>query len=101
MNFGRHLSASALEARAGLISEADYLEVEKLARIARTKRVVRTVKAYAKLKICRSDHAAIANILADLRHYCEAQSLSFSEINKEGWLLYEEEKDIEIELNCC
>lgn len=101
MNLSRRLSASALEARAGLISEADYLEIEKLARIARTKRVARTVKVYAKLKICRSDHAAIANILADLRHYCEAQSLCFSELDKEGQLLYEEEKDIERELSCC
>lgn len=99
MNFRRRLSANVREARAGLISEADYLELEKLARIARTKRVARTVKAYAKLKICRSDNAAIANILADLRHHCEAQSLEFSEIDKEGRLLYEDEKDIERELD--
>lgn len=100
MNLRQRLDERA-RARGGLILDSDYLEEEKLARIARTERVIRMIKGYAKLKICGSERAAVANILADLRHYCQVQSLPFSEINKESLLLYEDERDLERELSCC
>lgn len=89
------LSPAVIEARAGLISESDYVQVERKERLRRTKRIRRVVGAYSKLRICGSKQAAIANILADLRHYCDESGLVFEEIDDQGTTLYWEERDLE------
>ena len=72
----RH-SARVIEARAGLIPASDDIEDELDARTARIRRTVRT---YAKGTNGRDD-LAIANILEDIRHYCDSKTLSFDELD--------------------
>jgi len=84
-----------MEARAGLIAESDYVQVEKEQRLRRTKRIRRVVRAYSRLRICGSKQAALANILADLRHHCDESGLFFEEIDDQGEALYWDERDLE------
>lgn len=95
MDYRKQLSQSVLNARAGVMFDSDDIENEKLARIQRTERIIRTVRTYARLKICGSEYAAITNILADLRHYCYSKNLSFRKLEKEAHALYQEEVDFE------
>lgn len=70
-------SARVIEARAGLIPASDDIEDEL---DARTARIGRTVRTYAKETNGRDD-LAIANILEDIRHYCDSKTLSFDELD--------------------
>lgn len=72
----RH-DARVIEARAGLIPASDDIEDEL---DARTGRIGRTVRAYAKVTNGRDD-LAIASILEDIRHYCDSKALSFDELD--------------------
>jgi len=72
-----HRAASILEARAGLIPASDDVEDELN---ARTARIGRTVRAYAKLTHGRDD-LAITDMLHDLRHYCDSKALSFDQLD--------------------
>lgn len=71
------LSARVLKARAGLIPASDDIENEL---DARTARVGRTLRAYAKETGGRDD-LAITDILHDLRHYCDTKALTFAELD--------------------
>ncbi len=82
-----------VEARAGLIPESDDIADEKRARMKRTARVVRTVKAHAKLATCGSEDRAITDILADLRHYCDCKGLPFHKLYRAAYALYLDEAD--------
>jgi hypothetical protein len=82
-----------IEARAGLIPASDDVADERRARMNRTARVVRTIKAYAGLATCGSEHQAITDILADLRHYCDCEGLAFYKLYNAACALYLEESD--------
>lgn len=73
----RH-SASVIDARAGLIPASDDIEDELH---SRTVRIGRTVRTYAKGTNGGRDDLAIANILEDIRHYCDSKTLSFNELD--------------------
>jgi len=79
----RH-SPSVIEARTGLIPASDDIEDEL---DARTARVSRTLRAYAKGTNGRDD-LAITNILEDIRHYCDSKTLSFDELDKAAYNNY-------------
>jgi hypothetical protein len=80
------------EARAGLIPECDDIEDEISARMKRTTKVVRILKAHARLPTCGSEEQAITDLMADLRHYCHDEGLSFRKLDRAGYLLHLEEK---------
>jgi len=71
------LDPVVVKARAGLIPASEDIEDELN---ARTALIGRTVRAYAKLNGGRDD-LAIADILDDLRHYCDSNALSFGELD--------------------
>src|SRR4051794_20489949 len=79
------------EARAGLIPECDDIEDERRARIKRTARLIRTLKAHARLPTCGSEHQII-DLMADLRHYCQQYGLPFEKLDWAGYELHLEEK---------
>jgi hypothetical protein len=81
-----------IEARAGLIPECDDVEDEIRARMKRTARVVRILKGHARLPTCGSEDQAVTDLIADLRHYCHCQGLSFHKLDRAGYALYLEEK---------
>ncbi|HVB54852.1 MAG TPA: hypothetical protein VNE63_00260 [Candidatus Acidoferrales bacterium] len=85
-------AALVRQARAGLIPASDDMANEKRARMNRTARVARTVKAYERLHICGSKDLAITHILADLRHYCDCKGLAFHRFQTAAYALYSEEK---------
>lgn len=95
MHIEIQLSDSVMAARAGLIPDSDYVEIERAARMKRTERIVRTTKAYAKLRECGSKKTAIVAILADLRHYCDGNNMGFDDLNAEADRLYWDEADLE------
>jgi hypothetical protein len=88
-------SAVVLEAGAGLIPASDADDDEIRARINRTDRVAKTVKAYAKLPWSGCEGIAITEVLADLRHYCEDKGLAFRELDVAARALYLEEVEFE------
>jgi hypothetical protein len=83
------LSASVLDARAGLIPASDDIEDELNARAARIRRVV---KVYARRTDGRDD-LAIIDILHGLRHYCDRKALAFDELDKAAYGDYREYVD--------
>src|SRR6202049_2283664 len=86
-------SAVVIEARAGLIPESDDTEDERRARMDRTIRVLRILKAHARLPTCGSEGQAITDLIADFRHYCHWSSLPFHNFYRAANALYLEEKD--------
>jgi hypothetical protein len=95
MKESRGLSNRVIEARAGLIPESDHIADEISARATRTKRIIRTVNSYTKLKTCGSKERAVTAILADLRHYCDENGMRFPDLDREGEELYWEERSLE------
>ena len=83
LNNARHAS-QIIEARAGLIPASDYIEDEANACIAQ---IARTVRVYAKLTDGRDD-LAIADLLHDLRYYCDSKALTFDELDKAAYEQY-------------
>lgn len=81
MSINKRQAALIREARAGLIPESDWIVEEVRARIKRTARVSRVITSHAKRLTRGSDVAAISEILADLRHYCDIKGLPFEELN--------------------
>ena len=79
-------------ARGGLISASDDVINEILVRTNRTARIIRNVKPCLGSVKRVSDDLAIANILADLRHYCDCTGLVFGKLQKDANALYLEEK---------
>jgi hypothetical protein len=77
-----------VDARAGLISASDDILNERRVRTIRTARIIRTVKPYLGSVKRVSDELAIANILADLRHYCDCAGLAFGRLQKAAQALY-------------
>ncbi|HXM99334.1 MAG TPA: hypothetical protein VN982_12745 [Candidatus Dormibacteraeota bacterium] len=84
--------ALVLEARAGLIPESDFIVEEVRVREARTSRIGRVIKAHARVLAQGSEALAIADILADLRHYCDGKGLSFDELDATACENYQEEE---------
>jgi hypothetical protein len=82
-----HCAARILDARAGLIPASDDIEDELN---ARTARIGRTVRAYAKLTHGRDD-LAITDILHDLRHYCDQKALAFDQLDTPAYEHYLED----------
>lgn len=83
------------EARAGLIPESDNIANEVRIRTNRTAQIVRTARAYLGSMKRVSEKHAIADILADLRHYCDCKSLPFRKLDKAAHALYMGDKAYE------
>jgi hypothetical protein len=83
------------EGSGGLISASDNIMNERRVRTNLTARMIRTVKPFLGSLTRVSDDLAIANILADLRHYCECKRLAFAKLQKAAYALYLEEKAYE------
>ena len=86
-----HRAALVVQARAGLIPASDEIANEIHARMERTARTCRSIKAYAKLPACGSDARAISDILTDLLHYCASMNLDFHELEAAAYQQYEDE----------
>jgi hypothetical protein len=83
---GNRLSASIVAARAGMIPASDYIEYEL---DARTSRIGRAVRTYAKKSGGRDD-LAITSMLQDLRHYCDSKGLVFGSLDETACDYYRE-----------
>jgi hypothetical protein len=68
-----------------LIPASDGIEDEL---DARTARLGRTVRTYAKGTNGGRDDLAIANLLEDIRHYCDSRTLSFDELDAAAYNNY-------------
>lgn len=86
-----------IRARCGLISASDDVVNERGVRTKRTARIIRIVKPFLGSVNRVPDDLAIANILADLRHYCDCRGLAFGKLQKTAHALYLEEKAYEAE----
>ena len=80
-----------------LIPASDNIMNERRLRTELTRRIIRTVKPHLGSVALVSDDLAIANILSDLRHYCEFKGLAFGRIQKAAFAMYSEEKAYEAE----
>lgn len=92
-NLKRRISPQVAEARAGLIPSSDDIIDEIRARLNRTALTAKTVRQYR--LITHSEPAAIAEVLADIRHYCVGQGLSFQKLLAFATRVYREEKSAE------
>ncbi len=81
------LSASVLEARAGLIPASDGIENEL---DLRTARIGDAVRAYAR-RTEGPDALAMIDMLQDLRHYCDTKGLMFDELDSVAYDYYLED----------
>jgi hypothetical protein len=79
----------------GLIPASDNIENERHARTKLTLRIIATVKPYLGSAKRVSDDLAIANILANLRHYCDLKGMAFGKIQKAARQFYFEERAFE------
>ena len=77
LNIARR-EALVLAARAGMVPASDDIEDELN---ARTARIARAVRVYARLTGGRDD-LAITDLLKDLRHYCDNRAFEFDELDK-------------------
>lgn len=73
--------ALVLQARAGLIPESDHLAYERRLVLDKISRVVKAYGRASARSSGPSHDAAVADILADLRHYCDSESLAFDELD--------------------
>jgi hypothetical protein len=79
------------EARAGLIPASDDIADEKRSRLNSTARIIRAAKPQLGTAKRVSDECAITSILADLRHYCDYNGLSFCKLDRNAGAQYLED----------
>jgi hypothetical protein len=84
-----------IEARGGIISEADNIAEEIRVRTNLTVRTISIVKPYLGSVKRVSDELAITDILSGLRHYCDRRGLGFKKLDRAACALYFEEKAYE------
>lgn len=79
------------ESRAGLIPACDDTADERRARISATASVLRAVKARLAIGRCISEELVVIEALVHLRHYCEAEGLTFEKLRKAANVQYLDE----------
>jgi hypothetical protein len=79
----------------GLISAYDDLMSERQARMKIMTSIISIIKPSLGPLNCVSDDLAIANILSDLKHYCDCNGLAFGKLQKVASAIYLEEKSYE------
>ena len=84
-----------IEARGGIISEADNIAEEIRVRTNLTARTISFVKPYLGSVKRVSDDLAITDILSGLRHYCDRRDLAYKKLDRAACALYFEQKAYE------
>lgn len=90
-------TSAVRKARAGLIPASDAILHEAQARLRDAERVVGAARKHLGSAALASNDYVITDILTDLRHYCDHNSLAFDQLSATAEAFYLENKQSEAE----